>query len=62
MEHWEQALRLKPDFAEAHYNLGLASEKTGQMPEAIEHYEQALRLRPDFTAASNALARLKARQ
>jgi tetratricopeptide (TPR) repeat protein len=62
MKHWEQVLRLKPDNVDTHCNLGLALEKLGRTPEAIEQFEQALKLRPDFTAASNALARLQARQ
>jgi tetratricopeptide (TPR) repeat protein len=45
---------------QAHFNLGLALEKPGRMPEAIQQYQQALKLRPDFTAAKGALARLQA--
>ncbi|MGO9245406.1 MAG: tetratricopeptide repeat protein, partial [Verrucomicrobiia bacterium] len=60
--HFEQALRIQPDFAEAQYNLGLALEELGRTAEAIEHYQQALKLRPDFNPARNALAQLQARQ
>jgi len=60
IRHYEQALRIKPDFADAHYNLGNALEKAGPVPEAIQHYKQALRIKPDFTQAQNALARLQA--
>jgi tetratricopeptide (TPR) repeat protein len=55
-------LRLAPDFAEAHYNLGNALAQVGRVQEAIQHYEQALRIKPDFAVARNALARLEARQ
>jgi cytochrome c-type biogenesis protein CcmH/NrfG len=55
-------LRLKPDDAEAHYNLGLALAQTGKIAEAIGHWEQALRIKPDLTEARNALARLQAGQ
>ena len=41
--HYEQALRIKPDYAEAHYNLGIALVQAGRLQEAIGHYEQALR-------------------
>jgi tetratricopeptide (TPR) repeat protein len=59
---YEQALRIKPDYVDAHFNLGLALEKLGRTPEAIEHYQQALKLRPDFTPVRKALARLGAGQ
>jgi Flp pilus assembly protein TadD len=60
--HLEQAVRIKPDFAEAHFNLGIALARVGRMPEAIEHLEQALRIEPDFPPARNALARLQGGQ
>ena len=60
--HLAQALRLKPGYAEAHYNLGMALAQTGRVAEAIEHLEQALRLKPDLIEARNQLARLRAAQ
>ena len=48
---WEQALRIKPDYAEAHYNLGNALGRAGREQEAIGHWEQALRIKPDFAEA-----------
>jgi tetratricopeptide (TPR) repeat protein len=60
--HYEQAIRMAPNFAEAHYNLALALEKTGRVQEAIQHYELALRIRPDFVQAQDALARVRAVQ
>ena len=52
---YEQALRLKPDYAGAQYNLGVTLARTGRTPEAIEHWEQALRLKPDFADAHSNL-------
>jgi tetratricopeptide (TPR) repeat protein len=43
-------LELKPDYAEAHNNLGVALKKQGQIPEAAEHYYKALRLDPNYAA------------
>ena len=60
IEHYEQALRIRPDFAEAHYNLGVALERVGRPQEAIGHYEQALRIKPDYAEARNSLAQLRA--
>ena len=48
----EEAVRLKPDFPEAHNNLGNALSKVpGRLPEAISEFETALRLEPDMTEA-----------
>jgi tetratricopeptide (TPR) repeat protein len=52
---YEQALCLKPDYAEAHYNLGVALQQAGKLGDAIDHYEQAVRLRPEFAEAHNNL-------
>jgi tetratricopeptide (TPR) repeat protein len=59
--HYEQALRIRPDFAEAHCNLGVALENLGRAPEAIQHYEQALRIKPDLAEAHNNLGAVLAR-
>jgi tetratricopeptide (TPR) repeat protein len=54
-EHYEQALRIKPDFADAYNNLGTALYQTGQFEEAIKQYQQALQLKPDYADAYNNL-------
>jgi len=61
-----EALRLDPNQAEAHVNLGNALNVAGRMPEAMARYEEALRLRPDLAEAhldfGMALARQPGRQ
>jgi protein O-mannosyl-transferase len=58
IEHYAEALRLKPDFLEAHYNLAYALlSKPGRLNEAIEHYEEALRLNPNLAEVHFNLAR-----
>jgi Flp pilus assembly protein TadD len=64
--HCEEALRIKPTYAEAHTNLGRAlAQMPGRMPDAIGHFEEALRLRPNFAEAhtnlGNALAQTPGR-
>ncbi len=45
------AVRLRPDDANAHYNLGVAPDKQGQMDEAIRQFQEALRLKPSNAEA-----------
>jgi len=44
-------VRLRPDHAEAHNDLGVALIDTGRLEEAIVHFEKALQLAPDFPDA-----------
>jgi len=49
--HFERALELQPDYAEAHNNLGHALAMQGNWADAIKHYQQALQLKPNFAQA-----------
>lgn len=44
VEHFEAALRANPDFAEAHFNLGLALASLGRSDESERHYRKAIEL------------------
>src|SRR5215204_908175 len=46
VEPLRQALKLKPDFADAHYNLGFALHSLGQSAEAVEPLRRATQLDP----------------
>ena len=43
--------RLKPEFPEAHNNLGVAWQKKGDLQKAVESFNRALVVRPDYTEA-----------
>lgn len=43
-----QAVELAPQFADAHYNLGIALAKRGEFAEAIDQYRIVLKLRPAY--------------
>jgi Flp pilus assembly protein TadD len=50
-----RALALKPDFAEAHNNLGNALKDQGKLAEAVAGYRRAAELKPDFAEACSNL-------
>jgi protein O-mannosyl-transferase len=53
---FEEALRLQPGYADAHFDLGLAlSRIPGRREEAVAQYETALSLEPSFVEAHNNL-------
>jgi superkiller protein 3 len=49
--YYEEALRLRPDSAEVHCNLGSFLLQVGKLPEAVEQFEQALRISPEYVEA-----------
>jgi Flp pilus assembly protein TadD len=55
---YEKAIRLKPNFADAHSNLGAALEKLGKKDEARTHFEEAMRLGPANTQTASHLGEL----
>jgi len=58
INQYQDAIRLKPDYADAHNNLGVALVKKGQIDEAISQYQDAIRLKPDYAEAHNNLGYL----
>jgi tetratricopeptide (TPR) repeat protein len=52
---YEEVLRLRPEFTEAHASLAHILQRTGKMPEAIAEYEKVVRLKPNYAEAHNDL-------
>ena len=48
VKSYEQALAIKPDYAEVHYNLGTTFQEIGKMDEALTSYDRAIILKPDI--------------
>lgn len=46
-----KAIELKPDYAEAHNNLGNALANAGDYPRALNHLAQALKINPNYAEA-----------
>jgi len=60
VETYRRVLRAKPNYAEAHNNLGVALAMRGQRQEAIEELSVAVRLAPDNREYASNLAAAKA--
>jgi tetratricopeptide (TPR) repeat protein len=45
---YRQAITLKPDYAEAHYNLGAMLQEQDRFKEAEISYRKAITLKPDL--------------
>ena len=48
---YNQAILLKPDFAEAYSNRGNALHQQGKLDEALESYDRAIQIKPDYSIA-----------
>jgi len=48
VKRFEQALVIKPDYAEAHSNLGVTLQKLGHLDAAVKSFEKALVIKPDY--------------
>ena len=51
IDAYKQAIRIDPDYAIAHSDLGAAYFNSGMHKEAIEAYKQATRINPDYADA-----------
>jgi len=59
IKHFEKAIAIKPDFAEAYYSLGLVFRDLGLKAEAIESYNKAINIRPDYIDVHKDLSNIK---
>ena len=53
IEHFEKALRLRPDLASAHDNLGMVLMAQGRLDAALDHFQQATEYDPQSFEAQN---------
>jgi tetratricopeptide (TPR) repeat protein len=51
-----EALKLRPDYADAYNNMAAAYNELGMLDEAIQAEREALRIKPDYPLAKNNLA------
>jgi predicted O-linked N-acetylglucosamine transferase (SPINDLY family) len=55
VEAYRCALELKPDYPEAHNNLGAALRRRGQLDDAVAAIRRALEIRPEYACAHSNL-------
>ena len=55
IKDYEKAVTLKPDYAEAYYNLGITLRELGQLDAALNSYEKALAIKHEYPEAHNNL-------
>ena len=48
---YKKALKIKPDYAEAYYNMGIALKEKGDFELAIDSYKKAIEIKPDYIDA-----------
>ena len=48
---YTNAIKLKPDFAVSHFNLGVALQDKGDFETALQSYKRAIAIKPDYLAA-----------
>ena len=53
IDSYKQALKIKPDYADAYNNMGVALRNKGELEAAIDSYKQALKIKPDYAEAYN---------
>ncbi len=51
IKSYKRAIQIKPDYAEAYYNMGNALQVEGDLDAAIESFKQAIEIYPDYTGA-----------
>ena len=51
LAHFDRAIEIKPDYAEALLNKGVTLNDLNQLDGALFHYEEALRLKPNYEEA-----------
>ncbi len=62
IEHFQEAVRFKPDFHKARANLGRMLAERGNIEDGLVHLTEAVRLKPDAHEVQNRLANLLAQK
>ena len=58
VQSFENAIIIKPDYAEVHNNLGATHHELGRLEMAVKNYEKAITIKPDYAEAQNNLGNI----
>lgn len=59
IRNYSQALRIDPDYAEAHNNIGVVLIRQGKINEAATHFQKAVNLKANYAAAQKNLRKVR---
>ena len=45
---YEKAISIKPEYVDAHYNVGSANHKLGKLDAAVKSYKKVVSINPDY--------------
>ena len=48
IDSYKQAIKFKPNYADAYFSMGNALKDKGELDAAIDSYKQAIKIKPDF--------------
>jgi len=51
ISYYEKALSIKPNYAEAHYNLGFTLQRLGHLDAAVRSYKKVVAIKPEYAEA-----------
>jgi len=58
MEHYQEAIRIAPGYADSYSNMGVALAASNKLDEAVKYLGEAVRIKPDYASAHYNLGRI----
>jgi tetratricopeptide (TPR) repeat protein len=53
MKHFQEAIKIQPHFANAHYRLSILLKQKGLNEKALYHLNEAVKINPEFGSLKN---------
>jgi tetratricopeptide (TPR) repeat protein len=62
IEYYKKAVKIRPDYYEAFYNLGVAQQNKNYFKEAIKSYSEAIKIKPNYADSFNNMGYIQHKQ